>query len=316
MSKTVAAGSIDPRPVEWLWGEHIPYGMISMLAGHPEKGKSMLAMRIAADVSQEYPVIISTYEEPLAEVTRPRIEAAGAKMDNVAFWNGDLVFPRMFESFQKEVERSGAMLVVMDPISSHTSASIYHASNIRVALGRLIKISEQTDCAMLFVHHIIKNVNMKGDPVAAIGGSGGGIGAMVRAAYLFGYNPDDADERVLTHLKCNVAAKRPSLRFELDIEMINDDVEAPFLISRGECDFKAQDIFNAQPDPKDNTEKMEWTAEWLVANLREGPMDKNKIWKAGGEHGFTKLSLSKTIRVMGIKEQKGKLLLPEGFPIG
>src|SRR5262245_51786133 len=126
-SRTLPANTIEKRPVEWLWKRHIPMAMISVIAGQPEKGKSTLAALIAADVSKTYPVIFSQYEDALAETVVPRLEAAGADLDNIHFWKR-LRLPNDVYALREEIETLGAMLVIMDPASSHTRNSIYNAT--------------------------------------------------------------------------------------------------------------------------------------------------------------------------------------------
>lgn len=310
--RTYPASGVQRRLVEWLWKEHIPYGMISMIAGWPEKGKSTLMSRIAADVSHKYPVIMSTYEDAIAEIAFPRLEAAGANLDNIHFWKGGILLPTDMAALRREIDTLGAMLVVMDPAASHTTASIYHATNIRTAFGPLVEIADDTDAAMVFVHHLIKKVDLKADPLAAVGGAGGGLSAMIRVAYLFGESPDDPDERMLVHLKCNIAPPRVGLKFELDVLELDDDVDAPFLEYRGTHSLSADKVFTARP--KLNPEKMELLAEWLVANLREGPMNADKIMEGAIKAGFTKRMTGRVVDLLEIEKVKKKWKLPEGFP--
>lgn len=306
------AKSVQKRPVEWLWEKHIPFGMISLIAGRPEKGKSMLTARIAADVSHNHPVIFSTYEDPIAEVARPRLEAAGANLDNVFFWKRGIRLPEDIRELRSEIEATAAMLVVMDPAASHTRNSIYNATAIRDAFGPLVEIADETDCAMLFVHHVVKNVDLKADPLSAVGGAGGGLAAMVRAAYLFGDSPDDPDERLLCQLKCNIANQRVGLKFEMDVMELGDDVDAAFLESRGTHSYKPQQIFTAKAKLSD--EKVEAVAEWIVVNLREGPMAIERLLDGAAAKGFTKRMARRVADLLELQQKKGKWSLPEEFP--
>ena len=42
----------EPLQVDWLWEPYIPIGMITILEGDPNLGKSYLAMHIAAEVTK------------------------------------------------------------------------------------------------------------------------------------------------------------------------------------------------------------------------------------------------------------------------
>lgn len=312
---TIPAYKIERRPVRWLWREHIPWGMLSLVAGRPEKGKSLLAILIAAEVSQHYAVIISSHEDQKAETMKPRLEAAGANMRNIYFWRKGSGFslPHDVRPLRDEIERLGVALVIMDPVASHTRASIYNTTAIREALSPLYDMGEDLDVAFFMIHHVIKNVDLKADPQAAIGGAGGGIGAMARAAYLFGESPDDPDERLLVQLKCNVAKKRSGLKFELDVEDFDDGEEAPVLHYMGTTTYSPNKVFTAVPQMHE--EKLENAAEWLVAQLREGPMSARKILLAGNEAGFTKRSIKFVADILEVETVKKKWRLSKEFPI-
>lgn len=309
---TIPATKVQKRPVRWLWKKHIPWGMLSLVAGRPEKGKSLFVLRVAADVSQDYPVIVSSHEDQIAETMKPRLEAADANMKNIHFWKKGISLPIHVQPLRSEIERLGAALVVMDPIASHTRASIYNTTAIREALSPLVDLSEDTDVAFLFVHHIIKKVDLKSDPLSAVGGAGGGIGAMVRIAYLFGESPDDMDERLLVQLKCNVAPPRVGLKLELDVVSLDEEMDAAYVNVIGNTNHSPHKVFTAHPGQ--TLEKLEMVAEWLVAQLREGPMSKSKIMYAATDAGLTRRSIGRVADVMEIKQGKKRWRLPEEFP--
>lgn len=308
---TIPASKVERKPVEWLWNKHIPWSMLSLVAGRPEKGKSLFVTRVAADVSQDYPVIMSSHEDQIAETTKPRLEVAGAKLKNVHFWKKGIRLPTDIIALREEVVRLGAALVIMDPIASHTRQSIYNTTAIRDALGPLVDMAEDTDVAFLFVHHIIKKVDLKADPLSAVGGAGGGLGAMVRIAYLFGESPDDPDERLLVQLKCNVAKPRPGLRLEMDVEQLDDKIDAAFVNVIGTTTYHPSKVFSATPHLME--EKVEACAEWLVAQLREGPMKKDLIMTAATDAGFTRRMIGRVSDILELKGNK-RWRLPEEFP--
>src|SRR5262249_50079558 len=50
--KMTRAVDIAPRPVEFLWGKRVPRGMLSLFAGDPKLGKSLVTVAMAAAVSR------------------------------------------------------------------------------------------------------------------------------------------------------------------------------------------------------------------------------------------------------------------------
>lgn len=308
---TFPANKIEKRAVEWIWRKHIPFAMISIIAGWPEKGKSMLATRIAADVSQEYPVIYSQREDAWAETMVPRLEAAGANMKNIHGWRR-MLLPADLPALRSEIEDLGAMLVIMDPAASHTRHSIYNTTAIRDAFDPLEDIANDTDAAFLFIHHLIKKVDLKADPLAALGGAGGGLNALVRCAYLLGDSPDDPDERLLVQLKCNIANKRTGLAFLMDVEEMDDDVEAAYLTYIGTHTHSPQKVFTARSVM--SLEKIEHCAEFLIENLREGPMTIEKIMIGATAKGFTKRMTRNVADMLELVQKNSKWRLPKDFP--
>jgi hypothetical protein len=51
MSDVESASSYEAEAIQWLWEELIPKGMISLVAGRPDSGKSLWAMWLTAYLS-------------------------------------------------------------------------------------------------------------------------------------------------------------------------------------------------------------------------------------------------------------------------
>src|SRR5207247_1769027 len=77
---------VEAKPVSWLWLNRIPIGCLSLLAGLPGLGKSLLTTEAAACVSsgRVWPdgghvrtgtVLLITAEDDLAYTLRPRLDA-------------------------------------------------------------------------------------------------------------------------------------------------------------------------------------------------------------------------------------------------
>lgn len=83
--------AIKPKPLSWLWPNRIPLGKLTILAGDPGLGKSLLTLDLAARISKGYKfpdgeeaeigdiILISAEDDP-ADTIRPRLEAAGADL--------------------------------------------------------------------------------------------------------------------------------------------------------------------------------------------------------------------------------------------
>ncbi len=86
---------IMERDVEWLWRDVIPLRKLTLIAGEPGVGKSLLTLDIAARVStggtfpaqqepcRENSVLLISSEDDADGTIKPRLRAAGAELDMI-----------------------------------------------------------------------------------------------------------------------------------------------------------------------------------------------------------------------------------------
>ena len=92
----VPLSQIQPAPLQWLWPGRIPLGKLTLLLGEPAVGKSLLALDLAARVSNGRPwpdspnarnepagVVILSAEDALDDTVRPRLDAAHADISRI-----------------------------------------------------------------------------------------------------------------------------------------------------------------------------------------------------------------------------------------
>ena len=135
--------TIDPEPIRWLWPNRIARGKLTMVAGDPKLGKSLvtadLTARITAalawpdnaGVAPRGNVIFASAEDDPADTIRPRIEAAGGHVARV-FIVGSVTdldrdgtpYERSFNlrhdahRLEAEIERIGDIAaVIVDPVT-------------------------------------------------------------------------------------------------------------------------------------------------------------------------------------------------------
>lgn len=212
------ASDFEPEEVQWLWQQHIPRGMVSLVAGRPGEGKSLLAALLAAELTKRKKnILFGNCEDPIKTVVVPRLMAAGAAMHRVHFLPEEMLIPRDLEVLESLIKTTKAEAVIFDPASAYISASIYNDQEVRTALGPLSALSDRSDTSVIFMHHTIKHT-ASGHPLRSIGGSGGGLQGVARAAFIFGFSPEDKDERILAAAKFNVGPDPGYAIFEVDEE--------------------------------------------------------------------------------------------------
>jgi putative DNA primase/helicase len=96
---------IAPQPDLWLWPGRIPAGAVSLLVGDPGRGKSLIALDMAARVTTgrpwpgDYPgapprdpgdVLLLSAEDSLSRIAHARLQALGADLRRVYVLNAGL----------------------------------------------------------------------------------------------------------------------------------------------------------------------------------------------------------------------------------
>ena len=93
--QTIRASTVSPRPIDWLWPGYIALGKLTLIAGDPGLGKSILTCALASHVSNGSPwpvsgaecpkgsVVMASAEDDLADTIRPRLDAAGADAEKI-----------------------------------------------------------------------------------------------------------------------------------------------------------------------------------------------------------------------------------------
>lgn len=340
MTDPIRAQDVEPEAVEFLWRDRIPKGALTVVAGRPDQGKGLFVTHVAADVTRAGGrVLYSAAEDSHSFMTRPRLEAAGAKLENVLLWRFALpvnmneldslindcrtynerqpviASVEVIDGVPQEVEKPNPAfkpdpipvdLLVMDPFASHLSNGISrHSDNVRNVLGPLTGLIEKTKTAVLIVEHALKG-SPQGDILNVIGGSGSGLAAAARAAYVFGRDPDDEDARILVKAKFNVGQEPLPMRFEIDTEDIEGVGEVPLLVPDQE--LIAFDPFRLFEKKKTNNpahrppDKRAAAAEWLTNYLAQagGPIKSSTIQDDSKKYGMASKTLRRAADDMGV----------------
>jgi putative DNA primase/helicase len=298
MSDPIRADRVKPEIVQWLWNGRIPRGMITTVAGRPDQGKGLFAAHVAAFVSRHGgKVLYSAAEDSASLMTRPRLEAAGANLDNILLWRFSL--SQNGVELEQIVRNEKIDLIVMDPFAAHLGGKVSrHSDNIREVLNPLTSMIEETNTAVLIIEHALKRVPANGHILNAIGGSGSGLPAASRAAFVFGIDPDDEDKRVLAPAKFNIGPSPKALAFDVDTEDLDVVGDVPYLEVSGEMmAFDPMRLFADQKKGETKVgrppEKRAQAAEWLTIYLAEhGAVAAGTVIEDAKQHGMS----TKTLR--------------------
>lgn len=236
--KGVRLSDVEKESVEWLWPGRVPLGKMTVLDGDPGLGKSSIAYDLAArvstgaampdgaqgDLSGPVGVVILSAEDGLADVIRPRLEAASADLGRCVALPE--VGPRDAKRSPSVPEdlcyveelamREGARLIILDPLMALLSPHVnsHRDQDVRRALAPLARLAERTGASVLIVRHLNKAAGSS--PLYRGGGSIGIVGA-ARSGLLVARDPDDpiGELRVLACTKANYSRLAPSLGYRI-----------------------------------------------------------------------------------------------------
>ena len=143
----VSAADVKPRAVEWLMPGRVPVGMLTLLAGDPDLGKSTLSCLLAAQVSRgdlgpAGRVLIANAEDSPDATLVPRLIAAGADLHAVRFpqlrrygMTEGLTLPDDVEKLAGWLDSQPARLLVIDPLGAHLPSTVNSWQDASVRRG-------------------------------------------------------------------------------------------------------------------------------------------------------------------------------------
>lgn len=270
---TVRAAEVVPRPVEWLWDGVIPAAMLVGLFGRPGEGKSTIALDLAARLSREgATVLIVSAEDDRARVLRPRLEAAGADLENVVLWcleERALDLPDGVDALRGVVEALGAALVILDPINALIGLEVnsHRDHHIRRVFAPLARLAEESGATVLAVGHLNKGASE--DPLSRVGGSVA-YTAAARQVLLAAADPADDGRRILAVAKSNVGEIPPPIAYRLEGVELEAGIRTSRVVWLGEAPEVDVRALLAPPAREERTLVAE-VADALRAILADGP---------------------------------------------
>jgi AAA domain len=311
-----ALATIEREEVRWLWPERVPLGMLTLLIGDPGLGKSLLGLLFASWVSRAGgDVLILSAEDHAGATIRPRAEAVEADLDRLHIvgmrrdgLEDGLALPDDAAELDRVASETDARLVIVDPLMAHLPESVnsWRDQSVRRALAPLHRIAEQRAAAVLPIAHL--NKARGADPLYRAGGSIG-IPAAVRSALLLARDPEDPDrdrgsQRVLAHIKCNVAPQAESLACRIDpVQLMGDEqLVAPRLRITGTSATSATDLL-AAPTGEERTERDE-AVDFLRVELAERPRPVKEVRKAARDAGIADRTLDRAKASLGIQAHR------------
>ena len=292
------------RPIDWLLPGRLPLGKLTIFEGDPGLGKSLITIDLCARLTTGKPLpdgspgiepcncILLSAEDGAADTILPRLQAAGADLTRVFGFHRDgddlaepIRLPSQAGALGAMLTQTGARFVVIDPITAFLDPGVQIASDpaVRRALFPLQQLALQHRCAIELLLHL----NKTGGSVALYRGLGSiAFNACCRSIWLAAHDPQDPGRSILTQVKTSLAARPPSLAYQLPPA----GTPVPTVTWLGTSDLTADQLLTGParlppPSPRDRAR------EFLADFLEDGPRTARDIWAAAQEHGLAERTL-------------------------
>ena len=179
-----------PKPVagypkerlQWLWPDMIARGIFHVFAGDSGIGKTLLLCDITATISRggifpgqregcpQGKVIYLSGEDAVSHTLGPRLEAAGATLENVIMWPTTNKAGKQFNldtditAIQQYIDDNlDVLMLIIDPVTAFCGGRFDNDSvtSVRHITTKLNELSEKSGVAVIALQHLTKSENPK-----------------------------------------------------------------------------------------------------------------------------------------------------------
>lgn len=301
----VCAADHPAEKVKWLWPGRIPIGKVTLLAGDPGNGKSLLTIDIASRVTRgaawpDQPqaqglhslgpstspgsVLILSIEDELGDTIRPRLDAAGANPRRVFILKNIDDLRHDMDKLREAVDAApDCRLIIIDSINAFVGPGDSHFHTIvRRVFRPLAELAAEYNLAVLAVSHFRKS---EGAAITRTTGSMGFVAAS-RAVWTVSRDKTQPDRHLMLPMKNNFVADSTGLAFRIE-SLPTPTGTAPALAWQpGAVATTTQEALDRENKPKTEDEsELSLAAAWLREELADGPKPSLYIFAEGTMQG-------------------------------
>ncbi|NNM84600.1 MAG: AAA family ATPase [Phycisphaerales bacterium] len=312
-----------PYPQPWLWTNYVPCGNVTVLAGEPGIGKSLIALNLAARLSSsrawpdgtimpEAPKfarmrqpgsMILSAEDNASYVVVPRLIKAGADLSKIytpnymQFPESAILFPRDAERLFYHCQGSEIGLVIVDHGPAFFGKPFTDdRQRTPTAAHSLNDLAREMEQAVLVIVHVSKTRyhsaihRVLGHPALAV---------MARSVLMAvadrSEENTDPSRRLLVSVKNSYGPPPKPLAYRVRDQTIE------WLGPAHEGADRDALIHLAPQRPGPDPTHLEKAIEWLIGELAPGPQPYRKIMAKGVAAGFSQRTLLRAKESVAIK---------------
>lgn len=319
-SPFVCLVDVEERKIEWLWTRRLPQVGVAVIAGDGGVGKSTMAQKLAAAVTNGTPfpveheqrtprgVVWLSAEEDTGAVIRPRMRLMGADLARVIVLDPEhgasFTLPDGIELLEEQVVQAGAGMVVIDsgPAFMDKGLKVNDENDVRKMLRPLMAMAERNTALVLLLAHMNKGSGTPGQRV--MGGSAWRNAP--RLVMMVGVpdkqHPSDTNDRIVLVEKTNLGRFPDAVGFQ--IVPFCDEPDLADIHWTGEVGgVSPADIIQGAVD-KEERSAVEEAMAWLSEELSEGPMESKDVFKRANIQKISDATLKRAKSRLGIEPKK------------
>lgn len=318
---------IIPAPIDWIWEGYIARGKVHILAGPAGHGKTTVLIALGATITAggRWPdgthatignICIWSGEDDPADTIVPRLIACGANRSRVHIIKGitetdglrSFDPARDMRTLREAMAGKNFSFLIIDPIASAVAEQSHQNSETRRQLQPIVDFAAELNIAVYGVTHFSKGT-MGRDPVERVSGSLA-FGAVTRLVMVAMKLPDEGDHpegaRLLARAKSNIGPDGGGFHYFIEFcEVPGFPGLSNTRVSWGDSlEGTAKELI-AQAEAQSNDDgKLEDAMQWLSEILAEGPVKASDVLKEGRIMGFSKSTLKRAKKRLGVGSTK------------
>lgn len=334
--EVTCAAFIPPIPVDWIWNGNLAAGKLTVMAGAPGTGKTLIALNCAAIVSNgeiggfSWPdgtyspagnVLIWSGEDGVEDTIIPRLIAANANLSRVhvigATNENGRQRPFNFEKdlpyLEEKLRQTGnVLLLIIDSIAQVVGGDSHKNSDVRRALEPLIQLAEIYGFAILGITHLTKQSKGKA-PLDRVAGSFA-FSAVARNVLMTTkvaseQLEDGSHGSVLVRAKSNLSSDRGGFLYETQSTTVMAEhrpIETARVFWKEALDGTAREILDwaegGDSEPASGAVGQAYT--FLVNQLANGPLPAKEVENTAASVGISAASLKRAKKAAGVSSRK------------